>query len=162
MELFVFSKEGGGEMGKHNAFTMIELIFVIVIIGILAAVSIPKLAATRDDARLSATAQDTMTGAFEVASYAVAHGKTESTLSAMSNGVKSLLDNGYATESGTDVTISSGDVSDCIHLKIENRGGNTEVIVVNYTGSGGNCDRLQKLIDQSRFPIPLRGTLISL
>jgi len=31
---------------------MIELIFVIVIIGILAAVAIPKLAATRDDAKL--------------------------------------------------------------------------------------------------------------
>ena len=33
---------------------MIELIFVIVIIGILAAVAIPKLAATRDDAKKSA------------------------------------------------------------------------------------------------------------
>lgn len=32
---------------------MIELIFVIVIIGILAAVAIPKLAATRDDAEAS-------------------------------------------------------------------------------------------------------------
>ena len=32
-------------------FTMIELIFVIVVIGILASVAIPKLAATRDDAK---------------------------------------------------------------------------------------------------------------
>ena len=32
---------------------MIELIFVIIIIGILAAIAIPKLAATRDDAKLS-------------------------------------------------------------------------------------------------------------
>jgi len=38
----------------QKAFTMIELIFVIVVIGILAAIAIPKLSATRDDAKIAA------------------------------------------------------------------------------------------------------------
>ena len=37
-------------MQNRKAFTMVELVFVIVVIGILSAVAIPKLAATRDDA----------------------------------------------------------------------------------------------------------------
>lgn len=37
---------------KRKAFTMIELIFVIVVLGILAAIAVPKLAATRDDAHI--------------------------------------------------------------------------------------------------------------
>ena len=36
-----------------KSFTMIELIFVIIIVGILTAVAIPKLFATRDDAILT-------------------------------------------------------------------------------------------------------------
>lgn len=37
-------------MIKRSAFSMIELVFVIVVLGILAAIAIPRLAATRDDA----------------------------------------------------------------------------------------------------------------
>jgi len=36
-----------------KAFTMIELVFVIVVIGILSSIAIPKFAATRDDAIIS-------------------------------------------------------------------------------------------------------------
>ena len=41
---------------SKKAFTMVELIFVIVVIGILAAIAVPKLAATRDDAEISKAA----------------------------------------------------------------------------------------------------------
>ena len=40
-------------MHTKNGFTMIELVFVIVVLGILAAVAIPRLAATRDDAHIA-------------------------------------------------------------------------------------------------------------
>ena len=41
------------QTSSKQAFTMVELIFVIVVIGILSAIAIPKLAATRDDATVT-------------------------------------------------------------------------------------------------------------
>lgn len=42
---------------KRAGFTMIELIFVIVILGILAAVAIPKMSAVKGDAQLATASQ---------------------------------------------------------------------------------------------------------
>ncbi|MDR0467993.1 MAG: type II secretion system GspH family protein, partial [Campylobacteraceae bacterium] len=38
---------------RRSAFTMIELIFVIVILGVLAAVAVPRLGASREDANIA-------------------------------------------------------------------------------------------------------------
>ena len=63
---------------------MIELIFVIVILGILAAVAIPKLAATRDDAKISKGATELATAISDIGAYYTSHGSFAA-LSTMTN-----------------------------------------------------------------------------
>jgi len=68
-----------------QAFTMIELIFVIVILGIIAAVAIPRLAATRDDAIIAQAATNFDTFEQELIGYYMAKGYVEKDMQSMTN-----------------------------------------------------------------------------
>jgi len=137
---------------------MIELIFVIVIIGILAAVAIPKLAATRDDAKISALANSVANGANEIAAYAVAHGRTESNFSIMSNAVKALIESGDAIQAGNVLNIKINNTSDCLTLEINASGGDSN-LTISYGNAGVDtiCQGLQQTVDTAKYPIALTG-----
>ena len=64
---------------------MIELIFVIVILGVLASVAIPRLAATRDDAEVAKAATNLTTAVSDLTAYYTAKGHFKSTASANKN-----------------------------------------------------------------------------
>ena len=74
-----------------KAFTMIELIFVIVILGILAAVALPKLSATRDDAAISAIVSNARIALGDFESYYMSRDNTAWNTEAIQSATSALL-----------------------------------------------------------------------
>ena len=144
------------------AFTMIELIFVIVILGILAAVAIPKLSATRDDATIARMSQVISVSVSEIASYAVARGETLNDLSLMSNGISSMVARNEATldQANKAVDIIMGNRANCVRIALV-ASAEDENLTVTLGAAGDNrCDALQNIFDSAVFPIAVRGAQV--
>ena len=120
-----------------KGFTMIELIFVIVILGILASVAIPRLAATREDAEISAAVANLRTLVNDATAYYTVKGEFGS---ATWNQITNVPLSGAATTKAlnTGAKLKAGG-EDCISFQMfEKNGDKPAHIVITKEGSVNN------------------------
>lgn len=146
-----------------KAFTMIEIIFVIVIIGILSAIAIPKILSVRDDAIIAKNIEYVMAIITEVSTYIVVKSESENDLRKMSSILETLSkeERVQVDLSNKNVMVQIGEDVECIEIGIESNG-TTDILGTFFTMTTDRiCHMVQLAIKDKEYPLTLRGRLIN-
>ena len=120
-----------------KGFTMIELIFVIVILGILASVAVPRLAGTKADAEESAAVANLRTLVSDLNTYYVAKGEIPDATTW--NQITNVPVTGAASTAITETKLKVGG-NDCIGVQFVAETGDNPAHIL-FTKDGTNKDK---------------------
>jgi len=148
---------------SKKAFTMIELIFVILIIGILASVAIPRLVATRDDAKIVKTVSNLKTLLYDSFSFYVSQGGKIWKTSNWED-VTDTLDSvqGATATLNSPVKLYGEDDVVCFTITPKTDSNSTVLIVLSNNSSDVICSKAQVLAKESGVIDSLSQTKLKL
>ena len=146
-----------------KAFTLVELIFILVIVGILGSVAMPRLLATRDDALIAKNSEYIIGIMNEISTYIIVNGESKDNLVEMSSILETLQTQNKIEidEVNKNAKVKIGEDLDCITIDIDSTS-TTELLktVFSISTSDRICKRVQNFIKEKDYPLVVRGRLI--
>ena len=143
---------------NHQAFSMLELIFVIIVLGILATIAIPKLSATRGDAKAVSIKSDVKLATDSITAYYMAQGNIDDISKAVTldNSRWTLTSNTNSTNNLAFIFKTVSNNKECLRMEIDDIDTTNKTfkiaIAKNASGTSGNndavCSKLRKIYNK--------------
>lgn len=122
-------------MKNKKAFTLLEMIFAIVVISVIASIAIPKFLSTKNDAVVSTVKQDISTITTSVQSYYLVNSKIDKISDAVN------LNSAVWDISDTAVIFNDQD-TECIKMEIVSLESDMELVLTINKDAGSICEKL--------------------
>ncbi len=124
-------RQSGAKLKK--GFSVLEIIFAIVILGVIASIAVPKLLSSKNDASLSSIKQDIRTTTTAIQSYYMVNGSISKISDAVTLNSSTWTINNKKLEFYDEKAI-------CVTIEIDNT--NTLNLTINEANTGTICSTL--------------------